>query len=128
MIHIVDDYRGGRHGFPSAHSANCWAAFFFVVYVFRRRVLNINLAAWAVLVCWSRIYLGVHYFGDVLGGLILGFLLASVVYYVFQRLLRQSAHSLRPKDDSPKLYTPALVFNIETALILILACFTRFSF
>lgn len=128
MIHIVDGYRGGRHGFPSAHSANCWSAFFFVAYVFRRRVLNFNLAAWAFLMCWSRVYLGVHYFGDVLCGMVLGFLLASVVYYVFQLMLRQSAQSLRPKDDSPKLYTPALVFNIETAVMLILAIFTRFSF
>ncbi len=128
LIHIVDDYRGGRHGFPSAHAANCWSAFFFVFYVFRRRVLNYNLAAWAFVMCWSRIYLGVHYFGDVLCGMILGFLLASIMYYVFQRLLRQSARSLKPKEDSCKLYTPALVCNIETAAILILAFFTRFSF
>lgn len=128
LIHIVDGYRGGWHGFPSAHSANCWGTFLFITYVFRQRVLSITLAVWAFLMCWSRIYLGVHYFGDVVFGMVVGFICASVVYYVFQHLLRQSAHSLRPKIDSCKLYFPAMVCHIETALILILAIFVRFSF
>lgn len=128
LVHIVDGYRGGRHGFPSAHSANGWAAFLFVTYVFRRRALSITLAVWAFVVCWSRIYLGVHYFGDIIFGMIVGFINATIIYYVFQRLLRQSAHSLKPKDDSCKLYFPAFVCFVETVSMLILAFFIRFSF
>lgn len=128
LVHIVDGYRGGRHGFPSAHSANGWGTFLFMTYVFRRRVLSITLAVWAFLMCWSRIYLGVHYFGDIVFGMVVGFINASIVYYVFQRMLRQSAHSLKPTGNSCKLYIPSMVCHIETVMILILAFFTRFSF
>ena len=99
-----------------------------MTYVFRRRVLSITLAVWAFLMCWSRIYLCVHYFGDIVFGMIVGFITASLVYYVFQHMLRQSAHSLKPTDDSCKLYIPATICHIETVLLLILSFFTRFSF
>lgn len=36
-IHIVDGYRGGSYGFPSAHAANCFGTAIFVFYVFRRQ-------------------------------------------------------------------------------------------
>ena len=39
-IHIVDGYRGGSYGFPSAHAANCFGTAIFVFYVFRRSVLS----------------------------------------------------------------------------------------
>ena len=29
LVHVVNDYRGGRYGFPSSHSANSWGAAFF---------------------------------------------------------------------------------------------------
>ena len=115
LVHIVDGYRGGRHGFPSAHSANGWGTFLFMTYVFRRRVLSITLAVWAFLMCWSRIYLGVHYFGD-------------IVFGFFDAAQCTAVHSLKPTDDSCKLYIPATICHIETVLILILSFFTRFSF
>ncbi len=128
LIHVVDGYRGGRYGFPSAHAANCWGACFFVTYVFRRSVLAYALAIWAFLMCWSRVYLGVHYFGDVLCGMIVGLINASIVYYLFQRYLRKYAQHFRPKANPCKLYTPAVVFGIETLSMLVIALFTRFSF
>lgn len=128
MIHVVDGYRGGRYGFPSAHAANCWGAFFFVSYVFRRSVLSYVLALWAVLMCWSRVYLGVHYFGDVLCGMLVGLVNASIVYYLFQHYLRKYAQPFHPKENPCRLYTPAVVCGIETLCMLIIALFTRFSF
>ncbi len=128
MIHVVDGYRGGRYGFPSAHAANCWGAFFFVSYVFRRNVLSYVLGAWALLMCWSRVYLGVHYFGDVFCGMLVGLVNASVLYYLFQRYLHKYAQPFKPKANPCKLYTPAVVCGIETVAMLIIALFTRFSF
>lgn len=128
LIHVVDGYRGGRYGFPSAHAANCWGAFFFASYVFRRSVLSYALALWAFLMCWSRVYLGVHYFGDVLCGMLVGLVNASICYYLFQHYLRKYAQPFRPKENPCRLYTPAVVCGIETLGMLIIALFTRFSF
>ncbi len=85
MIHIVDNHRGGRYGFPSSHASNSWGLVFFVGLLLRRRVLTTFLACWALLICYSRLYLGVHYPGDLLAGMLLGAVVASLVYYVFWR-------------------------------------------
>jgi undecaprenyl-diphosphatase len=127
FVHIVDGYRGGRYGFPSAHAANCWGAFFFVTYVFRRSVLSYVLSLWALVMCWSRIYLGVHYVGDVLSGMLVGLINSSIIYYLFQHYLHNYAKEFHPKANPCKLYTPAVVCGIETMCILIIALFTRFS-
>lgn len=128
LVHIVDGYRGGHYGFPSSHAANCWGAAFFVYYVFRRHVLSLVFALWAFVMCWSRVYLGVHYVGDILFGTLIGFICASIIYYVFQKGMHRTTESFKPQLDSPKLYTPAVICGVETAALLVLAFFTRFSF
>ena len=122
LVHIVDGYRGGRYGFPSAHAANTWGLTFFMLYVFRRHILSFTLMVWAFVTCWSRMYLGVHYFGDILAGTVLGFVSASIVYYVFQRGLHHVTETFKPYHaDAPQMYVPVIVFWSEIALMLILA-------
>lgn len=41
MVHIVNNYRGGRYGFPSSHAANAWGMVFFAMYLARNRKLNL---------------------------------------------------------------------------------------
>lgn len=88
MVHVVDGYRGGRYGFPSSHSANSWGVAIFAMYLVRNRKLNIFLAFWAALVTYSRAYLGVHYPGDLLVGVLIGFVMASIVFYAYNRWAR----------------------------------------
>lgn len=73
-IHVVKDYRGGAYGFVSSHAANTTGIALFTGLLLRRRNKNLlpALIAWAFLVSYSRIYLGVHYPGDVIGGCLLG--------------------------------------------------------
>lgn len=73
-IHIVNGYRGGRFGFPSCHAANCFSLAILTAVFMRVRWLTATMFSWAVMVSYSRIYLGVHYPGD----LVSGFLVASV--------------------------------------------------
>lgn len=74
MVYIVNGYRGGSYGFPSCHAANSFGLALYVVFTFRKRWLSLFIIAWAVLNCYTRIYLGVHYPGDLLvGGIIGGF-------------------------------------------------------
>ncbi|MBQ5508661.1 MAG: phosphatase PAP2 family protein, partial [Muribaculaceae bacterium] len=60
-IHIVNGYRGGAYGFVSSHAANCFGIALFLAFVFRNRAFTWTMVAWASLMCYSRIYLGVHY-------------------------------------------------------------------
>ena len=86
MVHIVDGYRGGAYGFPSNHASNTWGFAFFITFLFRRYKLTFFFFLWALLVCYSRMYLGVHYFGDLLIGGLLALAGASTVFYVFRKV------------------------------------------
>ncbi len=72
FVHTVNGYRGGRYGFPSCHAANTFALATFLSIYFRRRMATATMFAWATMVSYSRIYLGVHYPGDVLCGMAIG--------------------------------------------------------
>jgi undecaprenyl-diphosphatase len=82
LVHIIRNYRGGDYGFVSNHTANAFAVAAFVSKFFARRWITIAMLSWATLVSYSRIYLGVHYPFDVLGGAILGFLVGIMMFYI----------------------------------------------
>lgn len=82
VVHIVNDYRGGSFGFVSNHAANSFALASFMACFFRRNWFSLSIIAWASLVSYSRIYLGVHYPGDILGGALLGSIIGCSVNYL----------------------------------------------
>ena len=97
-VHIVDGYRGGRYGFPSCHAANTFGLAFFIHYLFRRSWLSAFLFAWATLTCYSRMYLGVHYLGDLLTGMLIGWISAWLMYRLFLLLSRIYRPYSRPEQ------------------------------
>lgn len=74
LVHLVNDYCRSSYGFVSGHAANSFALATFISLIFRNKWVTIGMLIWAACVSYSRIYLGVHYPGDVLGGAILGVL------------------------------------------------------
>ncbi len=72
LTHIVDGYRGGMYGFPSCHAANSFALATFMACLFPRGRFIAFIFGWAVLNSYSRLYLGVHYPGDLLVGAFIG--------------------------------------------------------
>ncbi|MDO7873881.1 phosphatase PAP2 family protein [Hymenobacter sp. ASUV-10] len=79
---------GGQFGFLSSHAANsiALAVFLMLVLPARQRWVKIAAFGWAVLLCYSRIYLGAHYLTDVLGGGLVGGLLGWGAAVAFRRL------------------------------------------
>lgn len=86
MVHIVDNHRGGCYGFPSCHASNTFGLAFFLFFLFRKRWLTTFMMAWAILTCYSRAYLGVHYPGDLLAGTIVGLIGAYLMYLLFMKV------------------------------------------
>ena len=86
LIDTVNEYRGGRYGFISSHAANTFAVAIFLSLVIRSRSLGLILFIWAILNAYSRIYLGVHYPGDILFGTLVGILSGVMVYFLFNRI------------------------------------------
>jgi len=89
---IVDQIRllvskGGLYGFVSSHSANFFAIAAIVSTLFsERKYLPYTLYFWATLVAYSRVYVGKHYPLDIIGGAVLGILIAKILWCLILKI------------------------------------------
>ena len=116
-VDIVNGYRGGRFGFFSAHASNTFSL----------------AAIWSLVNCWTRMYLGVHYPGDIIVGLLWGAFVGSGVWMVYNKIEHQA---LAPANYVSSQYTktgylrshadiPVCILVITLIYALITACFIQ---
>ena len=80
VLHLVNGYRSGRYGFVSSHAANTMVCALLFSMIWRNKIATVGLMLWVAANCYSRMYLGVHYPLDILGGLMVGCLVAMTAY------------------------------------------------
>ena len=128
-IDTVQGYRGGRFGFVSSHAANTFSLFIFLSLLLRSRLMTLLLLFWALLASYSRIYLGVHYPGDILCGALLGLVVGALVYIIYYgiyiRVIGERQFFSNAYTTSGFLHTDmhmlAFAFMITYCLILLIA-------
>ena len=76
VLHLVNGYKSGQYGFVSSHAANTMACALLFSLIWRKKITTCLLMLWVAANCYSRMYLGVHYPLDILGGLMVGTLTA----------------------------------------------------
>ncbi|MBW6481908.1 MAG: phosphatase PAP2 family protein [Vicingaceae bacterium] len=87
LVHLVDGC-GGKYGFVSSHAANTFALALFMGLVLKKHIPFIftGLLCWAIVVSYSRVYVGVHYVSDIFVGALVGMLIGWFVFLGLQKL------------------------------------------
>ena len=107
--------KGGEFGFVSAHAANLFAFATFTIRLFKNTRYTWFILFWASIIVYSRIYLGLHYPGDILGGIVLGVIVGSLIY----KLLKYSESKLSPVN----LFARNTMKDREADLIIVTGLF-----
>lgn len=82
-----DLYKGGQYGFVSGHATNSFMiAIYFSLFLrqFYKKIMLLMII-WALVVCYTRVYLGVHYPSDIIGGISLGMTLAIISNWLYRK-------------------------------------------
>lgn len=120
-IHLLNGRRGGKYGFPSCHASNSFGLAFFLLFLFRQKVISIFILLWAVVNSYSRIYAGVHYPGDLIAGMLVGLSGAILLYGLWRYLIRiphlaaflkvRTIDMARITHRQPFVHTPLIVYT-----------------
>jgi undecaprenyl-diphosphatase len=89
MVHLVKGYCGGLYGFVSSHASNSFMVAMLCLLLIRHRWFTWFIIIWAMVIGYSRIYLGVHYPGDVICGSILGMLIGWGIFLFYRYIDRK---------------------------------------
>jgi len=95
LVYVVNGKCGGQFGFVSSHAANMFAVAVFTLNIFRNKFFTAFILCWALVVSYSRIYLGVHYPVDVVCGALLGSAVAMAL--ISAKKLWQTENELQAK-------------------------------
>ena len=103
LVHTVNNYKGGLYGFASSHAANTFGTATLIFMLFKNRYAWIwVIFVWAFLVSYTRIYLGVHYPGDILAGAMVGMLSGWIGIYCANLLLKKFGRQNNTQKISPE--------------------------
>lgn len=86
VLHLVNNYRSGQYGFVSSHASTTMACALLFSLIWRKKIATVGLMLWVAMNCYSRMYLGVHYPLDIIGGLLVGALVAVAGYALLRAL------------------------------------------
>ena len=111
MLHYVNGYRGGAYGFVSSHAANSIGFALWLTLLFRSWIFRSTIILWSILTCYSRIYLGVHYPGDILGGIVVGVACALLVHFIYRRFIPKT-ETICVQKEEPWAITIAIFATI----------------
>jgi undecaprenyl-diphosphatase len=115
LVDVVDGYRGGNYGFFSAHACNTFSIALFFSLLMRNRLFTVLMIGWSLTNCWTRLYLGVHYPGDITVGILWGAIVAYCVYRLYCRVTTPCHYEQRD------LYVPIIILCLSVVYAFIRA-------
>ena len=126
LIDTVNGYRSSGYSFTSSHACNSFGIFAIISLIIKNRALSLSLLLWAVINCFSRIYLGVHFPGDILCGALLGATIGGVVYLIYN-FVRKKIENASVRITSNYTRSGYLVSDVQAITAAIYAMFVFVS-
>ncbi len=125
QVHTVFGYRGGKYGFISSHAANAFGFAMYMALLFRHKAFTWTIFTWAVVMAYTRIYLGVHFISDIVPGIIAGCLFGILTYYIYvcvrKQLFAWGGREVAPPEQIyPEKHVWTIVGAIWLTMIIIL--------
>lgn len=118
IVDIVNDYRSYSYSFMSGHAANSFGIATLAMLIIRNTTFSLSVIVWALINCYSRIYLGVHYPGDIMAGIALG-IISGVLVYKFYGFLCKRLRNTGSRDWLSSLYTRSGYMVSDVHLLLV---------
>ena len=89
LVYLPYGHCGGKYGFISSHACNTFALASLIFMTMRQHYKKIGwlMFSWATLVSYSRIYMGVHFPGDIICGAAVGMILGFGIGFLTKKYL-----------------------------------------
>lgn len=97
-VQIVNNYRAEGYSFFSAHASNTMAVAVFFSLLVKDRLFACTLITWALVNCWTRLYLGVHYPSDIIVGVVWGSVCGLFAYTIYNKV--KDTRRVMASDDA----------------------------
>ncbi|UKK49812.1 phosphatase PAP2 family protein [Prevotella sp. E13-17] len=129
-VDVVNGYRGGKYGFFSSHAANTFSIAVLFALLIKSRILSITLFVWSLINCWTRLYLGVHFLGDILCGLCWGGIVGLSIGFMYLRIKKHlnysnsyiSSHYTKTGYQKSDIDIVLIIFMLTILYAIIRAC------
>lgn len=122
----VFDYRGGRYGFISGHSANSFGFATLTGLIFRNYIFTFMIFIFALVTAYSRIYLGVHFISDVVVGALVGIIIGYCVYR-FYVIGEKKFLKIKEKKKIQSNYTSIQAYSLVLAYVSMIIALLAFN-
>jgi undecaprenyl-diphosphatase len=120
--HLVHNVlrKGGTYGFCSSHAANSVGILVFTSRIFKKRGYYFLMLLWTLMFCYSRIYSGVHYPLDILGGAVLGWIVGYCVYKLMMFIENHFFYGRSPRIEK-KSFSDKIVRNLWLVFVILMS-------
>lgn len=121
LVHIVKR-RGGQFGYFSAHAANTFGIAMYLTLLFKNKHFGFVIFSWAAIATYTRIYLGLHFPGDILTGMVFGIFVGWLLYQLTVKVDKRFFVMRSPRLAEVKLDNKEA--RIMGMVLVAIVCFT----